>query len=284
MKKLALLLTVLSLASVSFGQTSTVRRANAASTDNTILKHDGTGGKTVQDTGIVVDDSNNITGVAGLTLTGSLVSDLDTGLTAGTTQTQVGGLALTAQINDVTTVANANDTVVLAGFSAGSLQIVYNNGANTMQVFPASGDDLGAGTDTATTVLPGGVLVARGISASAANTDVSIPEAVIQKHAVSHTLSAEECFGSVYYITAASVTLTLPAAVDGMSITVICTTANVGIVDSNASDLIILDGTALDDGDSIDSPGAAGDVVVLTYYDATGWFASSNTWVDGGAS
>lgn len=104
----------------------------------------------------------------------------------------------------------------------------------------------------------------------------------IEKHATSHTLSAAECYGAVYYVTAASVVLTLPAAADGMSLTVISNTANVVTVDADASDLIILDGTALDDGDSIDSAGAAGDICVLTYYDATGWFASTNTWVDGG--
>lgn len=108
----------------------------------------------------------------------------------------------------------------------------------------------------------------------------------IEKHGTTHTLTAAECYGAVYYITASGVTLTLPAAADGMSIRVICTTANVGIIDANASDLIILDGTALDDGDSIDSAGAAGDVVDLHYYDSTGWFAVSisGTWVDGGAS
>ena len=269
MKKLIALLSSLAVAASVYSQSitldsewNTAAKINTATTDQDFIVQDGS-----------------------VAMTGSLVSDLDTGLTAGTTQTQGGGLALTAQINDITTVANANDAVVLAGFTKGSKQTVYNNGANILQVFPASGDDLGAGLNTSTTVDVGQVLIATGVDTTNANTVISVPTPVIQKHATSHTLSAHECYGgSVYYITASGVTLTLPAAEDGMSITVICTTANVGIVDSNASDLIILDGTALDDGDSIDSPGAAGDIVVLTYYDATGWFASSNTWVDGGAS
>ena len=103
-----------------------------------------------------------------------------------------------------------------------------------------------------------------------------------EKHTTSTTIAAAECYGGVHYVTAASVVLTLPAIADGMSVTIISNTGNVVTVDANASDLIILDGTALDDGDSIDSPGSAGDIVTLTYYDATGWFASSNTWVDGG--
>jgi len=268
MKKLIALLSSLAVAASVYSQSitldsewDTAAEINTATTDQDFIVQDGS-----------------------VAMTGPLVSDLDTGLTAGTNQDQT-DLALTAQINNITTVANANDAVVLAGFTKGSKQTVYNNGANILQVFPATGDDLGAGVNTSTTVDVGQVLIATGLDTTNANTVVSVPEPVIQKHATSHTLSAHECYGgSVYYITASGVTLTLPAAEDGMSITVICTTANVGIVDSNASDLIILDGTALDDGDSIDSPGAAGDIVVLTYYDATGWFASSNTWVDGGAS
>lgn len=109
-----------------------------------------------------------------------------------------------------------------------------------------------------------------------------------EAHAASHTLSVDagtkEGYGSVHYVTAASVTLTLPAVATGASYTIICNTANTVIVDANGADLIILDGTSLDDGDSIDSPGAAGDLVTLTYYDGTGWFAVSNSWTDGGAS
>ena len=83
-----------------------------------------------------------------------LAKDVNAGLTAGTTQTQAGGLALTAQVNEVSTVANTSDTVVLPALPAtGSLEIeIINNGANTMRVFPASGDDLGAGADTADAV------------------------------------------------------------------------------------------------------------------------------------
>jgi hypothetical protein len=54
-------------------------------------------------------------------------------------------------------------------------------------------------------------------------------------------------------------------------------------IDPNASDLIYLDGVALDDGDKITNLSTAGDIAVLTYYDATGWHASTNGWTDGGA-
>ena len=103
-------------------------------------------------------------------------------------------------------------------------------------------------------------------------------------HTVEVSASSGEGYNSVHYITAA-VTITLPAVPSGGAcFTFISTGANTVTIDSNASDLIILDGTTLDDGDSIDSPGAAGDIVSIIYYDSTGWFATSNGWSDGGPS
>ena len=69
------------------------------------------------------------------------------GIVASTTQTQ-GQQALTEDINEVATVANANDVVTLRTARTGGYQTVINNGANALQIFPASGDNLGVGVDT----------------------------------------------------------------------------------------------------------------------------------------
>jgi len=74
--------------------------------------------------------------------------DTASGLTAGTTQTQAGGLALTADINEFSTVANSGDTGVLPPAVAGKRCTTINNGANLMRIYPASGDNLGNGVDT----------------------------------------------------------------------------------------------------------------------------------------
>ena len=77
------------------------------------------------------------------------------GITASTTQAQGNG-ALTAGINEVSVVANASDTVTLPSTTAGRLIYVFNNGANTLQVFPASGDSIdGAAVDSAKTQATG---------------------------------------------------------------------------------------------------------------------------------
>lgn len=76
------------------------------------------------------------------------------GITASTTQTQGQG-ALLDDINEISVCANANDTVTLPVAGAGRTITIINNGAQTLRIFPASGDDLGAGVDTATTLAAG---------------------------------------------------------------------------------------------------------------------------------
>jgi hypothetical protein len=114
---------------------------------------------------------------------------------------------------------------------------------------------------------------------------VTYVETYEEKHAGSHTVSIDgdtgEGYGSVHYVTSTG-TITLPAVVDGTSFTIITVGAIAVSVDVNASDLIMLDGTALDDGDKITNTSTSGDIAVLTYYDATGWYAATNGWTDGG--
>lgn len=69
------------------------------------------------------------------------------GITASTTQTQAGGTALTVSMNFVETVANKDDAVTLLSVSNGSEQSIINDGINTLQIFPALGDDLGNGVN-----------------------------------------------------------------------------------------------------------------------------------------
>lgn len=87
--------------------------------------------------------------------TGTFTISTTAGITASTTQTQGQG-ALTRTMNEVSTVANNNDTVTLPAAAAGLVVYVANNGANTLQVFPASGDAIdGASVNTAKTLTSG---------------------------------------------------------------------------------------------------------------------------------
>lgn len=87
------------------------------------------------------------------------ITQVTSGLVASTTQTQ-GQAQLTKILNEVATVANANDVVTLPEVQSfyaskeGGLLLLKNNGANALQVFPAAGD---------------------GIDSLAPNTSISIP-------------------------------------------------------------------------------------------------------------
>ncbi|MCH8991695.1 MAG: hypothetical protein IIA44_08110, partial [Acidobacteria bacterium] len=112
-----------------------------------------------------------------------------TGLTAGTTQTQADGLALTADINEVSTVASTDNTVVLPTATIGRRVTIINNGANTLRIYPGSGDDLGAGADT---FLVGGLAAGANITFEAydATTWEVAHHSSVAQHAESHSLAS----------------------------------------------------------------------------------------------
>ncbi len=96
-----------------------------------------------------IDPTNNF-----FNMVTSLTRSTTAGITASTTQTQ-GQQALTTDINEISVCANINDVVTLPVALAGRSCLVINNGVQLLQIFPASGDDLGAGVNTSTTLLAG---------------------------------------------------------------------------------------------------------------------------------
>ena len=116
--------------------------------------------------------------------------------------------------------------------------------------------------------------------ASGSNTLV----ASVVNTAVTGTVADTDCYGSVHYLTGA-ITMTLPAAVEGMHITFVSTDATVKAINPDGTDQFILNGTALTAGNEVDSPGAAGDNITFHASAANEWtsLGSVGTWVDGGA-
>lgn len=95
------------------------------------------------------------------------------------------------------------------------------------------------------------------------------------------TTSSLELYGGIIYVTSAA-TITIPAVAVGVNFTVVTKGAIAVSVDPNGADLLILDGTALADGEKATNLSTAGDILVISYYDATGWYAASNGWTNGG--
>ncbi len=96
-----------------------------------------------------IDTINKASNVfpAGIIIWGGTV----VGITASTSQSQGNG-AMDGRFNEVSVVGSDNDTVTMPEASAGRQCIVINNGANTLQIFPALGDDLGTGVNLSTTL------------------------------------------------------------------------------------------------------------------------------------
>ena len=82
--------------------------------------------------------------------------EIDVGLTAAGSPSTQGSGVIISSYNVYSTVANAGDAVTLpAVFGVGATVYIKNDGANSMDVFPASGDDAGAGANTAIAVAAG---------------------------------------------------------------------------------------------------------------------------------
>lgn len=92
----------------------------------------------------------------------SMFSELYTGgstaaasITAYATGGQANATALTGKVNQISTCATSGDSVKLPAAVAGLFIVVINSGAADCAVFPASGDDLGAGIDTSSPLASG---------------------------------------------------------------------------------------------------------------------------------
>jgi len=98
------------------------------------------------------------------------------------------------------------------------------------------------------------------------------------------TIPARFMYGGVIYVTGTSL-LTLPAVADGMNFSVITIGAVLVELKPDADDLFILDGTALSDEDKAANTSTTGDLAVITYYNATGFYVASGSndgdlWTD----
>lgn len=82
------------------------------------------------------------------------LTSVETDITAETTGSQ-GDKALTAQVNEVSVVTNLDGSITLPPASAGRTVNIINNGDNTLTIWPAEGDNAGAGVDASLTLASG---------------------------------------------------------------------------------------------------------------------------------
>jgi hypothetical protein len=77
------------------------------------------------------------------------------GITAFATGGQASATQLTTEINEISTVATAADSVKLPSVAAGMVVRIINNGAEACAVFPFTSDNLGAGVNTSASLAAG---------------------------------------------------------------------------------------------------------------------------------
>lgn len=100
---------------------------------------------------LMTDGSASMSGDLQMGAATFVLKSTTAGITASTTQTQ-GERPLISELNQVSIVANANDVVTLPSAAVGKQCIVANDGANDLQIFPASGDQIAALDVDASTV------------------------------------------------------------------------------------------------------------------------------------
>jgi len=119
---------------------------------------------------------------------------------------------------------------------------------------------------------------------------IPCPNTTVKTTATAYTVgTADSCEldGGFVTVTGAAV-ITLPAVTVGNSVTVQTIGAVAVSVDTNASDRMLLDGVALDDGDKATNTSTTGDTLYCVGESADGWSclsisAGGGVWTDGGA-
>jgi hypothetical protein len=127
-----------------------------------------------------------------LSASAKLVRSTAVGITASTTQSQ-GQQPLTKDINEIAVCANADDVATLPTASAGRRVAIQNNGAEQLQIFPASGDGIDDNGANISVTLAAGAFV-EFVTSTAAQwyTAASAGGGAPALHAASHTDGADD--------------------------------------------------------------------------------------------
>src|SRR3990167_6959602 len=136
----------------------------ASSTDNAAVRFDATTGKLVQNSGVIIDDSNNITGIGSLTVNTGIVPDANDGAYLGQSGTGFSDLFLASgaviDFNADVTLTHSLNTLTLAG---GDL------------VLPSAGLTMGSSIPFSDSV---GTLTLQNVDALDATTEATIETAI----------------------------------------------------------------------------------------------------------
>jgi len=125
-----------------------------------------------------------------------------------------------------------------------------------------------------------GERVVQGITATGTMSTTGILRGGIEIIADDITISAAQCYGSINKLNGTE-TAVLPVAVARMSILLYSDDATVKTIAPNGTDHIWLNGVDNGAGNSIDSPGAVGNYIVLIAFSNNNWYSvgQSGIWI-----
>ena len=120
-----------------------------AATDSVIIANNNFNGAALEYLGAAQMGVNSYDGV---TILASHPAQKSITADSGSIQ---GGSPLVKEINEISVCASSGDSVTLPGARLGRRITIINNGANACDVFPQLGDNLGAGTNIASSLAAG---------------------------------------------------------------------------------------------------------------------------------
>lgn len=178
-----------------------------SSTDNAVARFDGTGGTVVQNSGVIIDDSNNVSGVAALTTSGNIelghASDTTISRTgAGAIAVEGVGVALnsTSATHTASTIelGHASDTT-LSRSSAGiiaveGVTIPRNSLSDTLTI---NAIELGHASDTSITRTGAGAIAVEGVGVALNSTSLAHTAGTIELGAASDTTLSRASAGVI---------------------------------------------------------------------------------------
>lgn len=178
------------------------RKADGASssTDNALPRFDGTTGKILQGSSVIVDDSNNITGVVGLTATGNIATSQNilAGYTSTATAAGTTTLTVSSTQNQIFT-GSTTQTVtmpVVSTLTLGTMYRITNLSTGIVTVQSSGANSIQAMQANSTLIL---------ISNATSGTGASV------WHVLDYTAAASGQTGSGSLVRATSPTLVTPA-------------------------------------------------------------------------
>lgn len=123
--------------------TEMVTSISSSSVDNTVPRFDGVTGKVIQTSSVAINDSNAISGLTGITSSGTATLSGDLNLSSNTTNTQTGSsVVITAATSNVIRLTGSGLTSIAgyAGVVSGRITYLINTTANTIIILNDSVD------------------------------------------------------------------------------------------------------------------------------------------------